>query len=414
MKNMECELTWQRLCAEIKRHTSADVYAIWEKTFSVMKVKGSTFVLGYNDKVQYRVFTDRCMNTLYTAACAACGQMATVKFCYVPKNTMDGTLPTAPVSPKKRGYKAGIRQIVFAFLCLLAAGAVAVVGINAVFNMSFKENFYSVSIDHTYDNFRIVQISDLHNSTYGKNNEKLLHRVTVLKPDIIVMTGDCLDANGSVEELETLCSALAKTAPTYYIYGNNEASVAFDCTMTLTALDEKLGFDDSNRDPQKLYLADNGLRERLEKTGVKVLFNEAAALTVRANRIKIFGTLTSNPSAFWQYAGEAFNDFVYNSDSDEVRLFLCHEPLLLETIKEPSFGDLALCGDTHGGVWRLPRVGALYSRNFGLFPERSDHLIYGKYIVGETQAIVSSGLTNRGLIRIDNRPELVVVDVNKY
>ena len=99
MKNMECELTWKRLCAEIKRHTAADVYAIWEKTFSVVKVKGSTFVLGYNDKVQYRVFTDRCMNTLYTAACAVCGQMATVKFCYVPKNTMDGTLPTAPVSP---------------------------------------------------------------------------------------------------------------------------------------------------------------------------------------------------------------------------------------------------------------------------------------------------------------------------
>lgn len=412
MRSTECAQTWERLSAELKAHAADEAYAIWEKTFSVMKVKGGTLVLGYNDKVQCRLFTDRYMNALYTAVCAVYGQMATVRFCYAPKSTKDDT--ATPVTPKKRGYKAGIRQIAFAFLCLLAAAAVAIVGINAVLNMSFKENFYSVSIEHTYDNFRILQLSDLHSSSFGRNNEKLLHRVTTLKPDIIVMTGDCLDAKGSVEQITALCTALAKVAPTYYIYGNNEADLAFDCEMTLTALDEKFGFDDRNRDPEKLYSADNGLREKLEATGVTVLFNESVSLTVRSNKIRIFGTLTANPSAFWQYAGEAFNKFVYESGSDEMRLFLCHDPLLLETIEEPSFGDLALCGDTHGGVWRLPRVGALYSRNFGLFPERAKHLIYGKYKVGETEVIVSSGLTNKGVVRIANQPELVVVDVNKY
>ena len=164
---------------------------------------------------------------------------------------------------------------------------------------------------------------------------------------------------------------------------------------------------------QKLYALDNGLRETLEETGVKVLFNESDLITIGENQVRIFGTLTSNPSAFWPYAGEAFNRFI-SENEDEIKLFLCHEPLLLETLDEEYWGDLVLCGDTHGGVLRLPGFGALYTRDDGFLPERKGAMVYGKYQHNSSQVIVSSGLENRNPLRIFNQPELVIADINRY
>ena len=59
---------------------------------------------------------------------------------------------------------------------------IAVVGINYFANRKFKENFYSLSLKNTFDNFRIIQLSDLHNSTYGKNNKELTDRISRLAP----------------------------------------------------------------------------------------------------------------------------------------------------------------------------------------------------------------------------------------
>ena len=41
-------------------------------------------------------------------------------------------------------------------------------------------------------------------------------------------------------------------------------------------------------------------------------------------------------------------------------------------------------------------------------------MIYGKFKSGNSDVIVSSGLTNRGFPRIFNQPELVIIDINKY
>ena len=38
----------------------------------------------------------------------------------------------------------------------------------------YKYNVKSEDIPSEFDNFRIVQISDLHNTEFGENNEKLL------------------------------------------------------------------------------------------------------------------------------------------------------------------------------------------------------------------------------------------------
>ena len=43
--------------------------------------------------------------------------------------------------------------------------------------------------------FRIAQVSDLHNAEFGENSAKLLKLLSESKPDIIVITGDLIDAS---------------------------------------------------------------------------------------------------------------------------------------------------------------------------------------------------------------------------
>ena len=43
-----------------------------------------------------------------------------------------------------------------------------------------------------FDGLRILQISDLHHRTFGKDNCRITRRVRKIKPDFIVITGDLL------------------------------------------------------------------------------------------------------------------------------------------------------------------------------------------------------------------------------
>lgn len=52
---------------------------------------------------------------------------------------------------------------------------------------------YELTSSKIENKIRIVQISDLHNSEFGKNNERLVKMVSEQNPDIIVITGDILN-----------------------------------------------------------------------------------------------------------------------------------------------------------------------------------------------------------------------------
>ena len=52
----------------------------------------------------------------------------------------------------------------------------------------------SSRIPAVFSGFRIAQVSDLHNAEFGKGNKKLLELLSESKPDIIVITGDFVDA----------------------------------------------------------------------------------------------------------------------------------------------------------------------------------------------------------------------------
>lgn len=316
---------------------------------------------------------------------------------------------------KKTGKTLKVILLLFLSLILVVVAAgVAVVGGNYVSNRNFKESFYNVSSLKINNKIRVIQISDLHSCTYGNANEDIVKRIKKLDPDIIIFTGDCIDSvSGSVDEVVTFCGKLATIAPSYYIYGNNEIERVYGEALTLKNLDKKFGFNDKNRNPEKLLEIPDSIEQKLENSGVKVLKNEMDTITVGNTTVDVYGVLTSNPSAFWTYSGKSFSDYIYTNSSN-IKITAIHEPFVFEEFTPDTWGDVLVAGHTHGGTAKIPVLGPVYTPEGGFLSERSGCLVYGRYDVQGSPLIVSSGLENRNLLRINNSPEIVIVDINRF
>ena len=317
----------------------------------------------------------------------------------------------------KRTTKKTVRIISFFIISLIFIGiaaSITLLGCNYLENQNFKETFYSVSSLKVNNKIRVIQISDLHNCNFGQDNEKLIDRVEKLLPDLIIYTGDIIDSSSDSEEnVVNLCAKLATVAPSYYIYGNNEVEKYYDNLFTQDSLDEKFGFNNDNRDPNKLLEISDTLTEKLVNAGVKVLKNSQDTITIGATTVDIFGVLTSNPSAFWSYGGKCFDNFIFTNENN-LKIIAIHEPEVFEVYTPDTWGDLMLAGHTHGGTARIPIIGPAYTREGGVLPARNGHYVYGRYDVQGRPLIVSSGLENTNIFRFNNEPELVIVDINKF
>ena len=208
-------------------------------------------------------------------------------------------------------------------LCLVTA-AVVVVG-NAVKNRDFKETYYQVGSGKISENMRIIQISDLHDSSYGEHNEDLVSRMEELKPDLIVLTGDIIDESGDDDTVAlNLCEQMVDLAPVYYVWGNHETMASFDLNdMSIEEIDELLGCDEDNRSSEGFWDMEDDLKDSLEDLGVYVLWNQYETVQIGRSQVDIYGVLTGNAYAFWQYAEDSYTEFRYEN-TDHFKLLLSH------------------------------------------------------------------------------------------
>ena len=88
-------------------------------------------------------------------------------------------------------------------------------------------------------------------------------------------------------------------------------------------------------------------------------------------------------------------------------VLLAHNPVYFDTYA--AWGaDLTLSGHLHGGIVRLPLLGGVISPQMKLFPDYTR----GCYTKENHRMIVGAGLGSHTIpIRINNPPELVVIDV---
>lgn len=265
---------------------------------------------------------------------------------------------------------------------MLLALAVAVVGCNAVSNSSFETTFYEMETEKNISGLRIVVLSDLHNREYGKDNKKLVERVANLHPDIIAIVGDMInhyDPDHSVAL--KLVKNLSEIAPVYYSAGNHE-------------VENIIGDEDST------------LVEDIEKAGGIYLSHRYVEVRSGNNRFLIAGAC-KNAADILDYEEDMLKEF---TEKKGFKIFLNHFPEIFDKEMEDYPVDLAICGHAHGGLVRLPFGDGLYAPDQGFFPKYTSGM---RKLCGST-VVISRGLgtSHRYEFRINNKPELVVIDVN--
>ena len=399
------EKTGEKIKELFREFSSEELYRTWVDTFEVEAVEGKRVTIAYSGTKKIKVFKKQCKKILSSCIDSVMGEGKKVKISKKSTNTL-----TPKTKKNIRAFKFFVLGMVF--VCI--ATAIIVVLCNYIGNRNFRETFYNTSSIKVDSRVRVIQVSDLHGVSYGKNNTKLIERIEALEPDIIICTGDIVD---SVEEdgeyAVALAKELAEIAPSYYIYGNNEVESVYGFPFEEKALDEKFGFDKNSRDETAVLQIEDPFEKALENAGIKVLKNEKDTIMVKSMTVDVYGVLNSNPSSFWSYSGKAFSDYIFEG-SDNFKITAVHEPFIFEEFENEFWGDLMVSGHTHGGVVRVPLLGPLYTHEGGLFPGRGGSYVYGRYDVEGYPLIVSGGLENLNVFRINNQPELVVIDVNKF
>lgn len=247
--------------------------------------------------------------------------------------------------------------------------------------------FKNDSIPESFNGYKILQISDLHNKEFGNNQNKILGKIKEINPDIIVVTGDLIDANKTnVDVAMELINGAVKVAPVYYVSGNHEA----------------------------WFGAYEELKCKLENSGVTVLDNEKVQIFKDNNSIDIIGvTDTSFAQTSWMaYAvdsGEEKTLLDRLAEGDNFKILLSHRPELFDVYSNTNV-NLIFTGHAHGGQFRLPFIGGLVAPDQGFFPKLTE----GIHTKNNRSMVISRGLGNSIIpLRLFNRPELVVVTLSK-
>jgi len=286
---------------------------------------------------------------------------------------------------------------------------VLVISIGGVYLWSWCENqtidlsYYAVYSAKVENPVRAVLLTDLHQKTFGEDNQKLLDRIGGVEPDLILIAGDTVNSdNPDIHYAVELCTQLQNIAPVYFGMGNHENRVVYGMDLTKEDLDAAGGASEDFSDLVK----DSSLFDGLKSAGVTVLQNSAAVAEVNGSSIAI-GGISTNRDASWPYSGGFLMDFM-EENAGRCKILLSHFPNPAHSLADSGI-DLILSGHNHGGVIRLPGIGGLYADGEGFLPEDDA----GMSSIGASTFIISRGLGGHGWVpRLFNPPELVVIDIS--
>ena len=228
----------------------------------------------------------------------------------------------------------------------------------------FTEKFKNTSLT-------IVQISDLHCDKKVRNETKLADIINPLEPDIIVFTGDTVNAPEALSMFEKTMKQLNANLGKYAVKGNWDTWYWDDLDLF------------SNTD-FKVLDEDN---VRLEKDGETFYIS----------------------GLNYRFLDKQY-ELLKNIPAEKYSIFLYHSPDLIESLKGINV-DLYLAGHTHGGQLALPFYGALVT--LSKYGKRYEA---GEYTVDNTILYVNRGIGMEGgfapRVRFLSRPEITIFNIN--
>lgn len=247
-------------------------------------------------------------------------------------------------------------------------------------------------IPQEFNDYVIVQISDLHNKSFGKNNINLINKIDQISPKVVLITGDIIDGeNKNFQVSLDLLKYLSAKYKVYHITGNHEQK----------ALVKRY---------KKLY---KEYFKKLHGLSAIHLDNEKVQIKKGNSHINIYGLTIPFESYKYLFDKDKSTDleenFLQNNlpfiNKNEYNILLAHTPFYFDDYEKWG-ADLILAGHVHGGIIRLPIVGGLLSPNRKFFPKYD----LGKYDKNDSTMIVTKGLGgSKVLVRINCKPEVVKI-----
>lgn len=317
-------------------------------------------------------------------------------------------------------------RYIIAFILILAAFFVIVMVID---NNRFVVREYAVSSPRIRSPLRIVFIADLHEKSYGADNEKLIARIRELNPDLILIGGDLIvsadvfdhyrkmkKAGGSLDKNDrswmpasySFARRIAGICPVWFVRGNHE--IRLDHYDELgeygrifqSALEEAgISFIGNGfRDISGADLGPGAKTAADADTGIRL-----CGLELPMEYYKKFKKTSLSV--------DKIRELIPEPDRSRYNVLLTHSPVYFEQYVQWG-ADLCLCGHVHGGLMRLPLIGGVMGTRPSLFPKYSG----GRYSIRtgkgedgrEGVMVLTCGLGMHTLpIRIFNPGEISVV-----
>ena len=280
---------------------------------------------------------------------------------------------------KRKEKKNKISMIIIVFLLMLISFILYAyfIGTKGLFVKEYK---IDASIPEPFDGLKIVHLSDIHYNRTFKEKElkKLVEKVNLINPDIIVITGDVLDNDIEVPDSKEVLTKYFKemnaTIGKYAVNGNHD-----------------LKYD---------YWVDI-----MNDSDFKILNNTYDLIYYEGNDpIIIAGMSSYFDNIKTEEKLNDYNNFISENDI-KYKILLLHEPDTIDNINN-NF-DLILAGHSHNGQVRLPLIGAT------ILPVGSKRYYKEHYTINSTELYISSGLGTSTLpLRFLNHPSINFYRIN--
>ena len=245
---------------------------------------------------------------------------------------------------------------------------------------------------------RVLHISDLHQLPGQEHRLRFVQRCLQTGPDLIVVTGDLLETDDSIDEVVETLSDAVRNRSGLVVWGSHDywGATARNPADYLLAPDRR---------KYGRRLDTRRLRDGLSAAGYEIVDNRRALVKTPAGLIDVAGL--GDPHV--DLDRPAAVDWSPPTEDVALRLGLVHAPYQrsLDAFAASGF-DLVLTGHTHGGQLRVPFAGALVNNSD--LPLRQSR---GLSRYGNAWLHVSAGLGHSRFapVRFACRPEATVLDL---
>ncbi len=246
-----------------------------------------------------------------------------------------------------------------------------------------------------YDDFKILQISDIHLGGFMKSRHLMKEVLTETKkihPDIILFTGDLVN-NFSTElnGWKTIFQEISENRPSFAILGNHDYG----------------NYSNWKSETEKTENF-NQIVNAHKDFGFHLLNNENVKLKSGEDSIFIIGVENWGHPPFPQYANleQAMNGVPANA----FKILMTHDPSHWDqVIKQRGDVQLTLSGHTHGMQWGIIKAGIIFSLSY--FTRKNWGRLYN---YGNSYLYVNTGIGTVGIPwRVNMPAELTVITLKR-